>query len=352
MKASSNAAANTSRDTTEFHQELPDLSKCNLARPPQAHVGNIAFAEFILQTKFDNQTLVRRAITDRSHQPTLGKFYKPLDYLGDAVLKTAVLDYFCSNPALVASHWLGRAVEQLVSNKTLLALARETEVEKLIIFQRNGAVIRDPNRLEDYKKTGVMEALLGAVFLDQGCAKAMDAVKALYGKRLEKIATFDGPTSINGPLPELRAPTSLSLVERALCCPFGRGADFRNLLQVDPINRYQLCVLYSQLGIAVASLIKRDLTFGDLDGNKVTLSKYAQDKRAAFGLKEPKRLKSYQRRVGPMLTSFYREVFTDGAYSPGSRRSAFLTLGLIFRSHGYEAASAAMQKSHSGTLSA
>ena len=142
----------TSRATTEANLPLVDVAKVEAAI---AHT-------------FDNKALLQTAITERSYavnRKNSGDHNEGLALLGDAFLDFVVLEYLYQRKGKYGKGKLSVGRDELVNDTALEIVARRLGLEKFILH--TGIV--GPKNLTD----GV-EAILGAIYLDQGLHVARD----------------------------------------------------------------------------------------------------------------------------------------------------------------------------------
>ena len=101
-----------------------------------------------------------------------------LEFLGDRVLSLAVADLLLKRFAADSEGQLARRHAELVSARTLGAIAEEIGLASLRVAYA-GAPALTPAVLAD-----MLEALLGATYLDAGFAAAAEVVARLWGGRL------------------------------------------------------------------------------------------------------------------------------------------------------------------------
>ena len=127
-----------------------------------------------LQHTFTNKSLLLRAITHRSFSSS---HYERLEFLGDSVLSLAVSDLLYSRLGTLPEGDLSRVRANLVKQDTLHHLAeklRLSEVIKLGEGELRSGGQKRPSILAD-----VLEAVIGAVYLDAGFAAAQGLVQRL-----------------------------------------------------------------------------------------------------------------------------------------------------------------------------
>ena len=130
-----------------------------------------------IKIKFKNPELLQTALTHRSYLNE-NRSYKldqneRLEYLGDAVLELVVTDYLYSNfpnPEGELTNWRASLV-----NKDMLArVSRSLEVEEYLLMSRGES--KDTGRARDYLLANALEAIIGAIYLDQGYDAAKEFI--------------------------------------------------------------------------------------------------------------------------------------------------------------------------------
>ncbi len=128
-----------------------------------------------LQYTFTDTELLQRALTHRSFS---SDHYERLEFLGDSVLGMCVADLLYERLGALPEGDLSRVRANLVRQDTLHQLALKMGVPAVILLgegeMRSGGQKR-PSILAD-----VLEALIGAVYLDGGYAQARALVRRLY----------------------------------------------------------------------------------------------------------------------------------------------------------------------------
>jgi len=124
---------------------------------------------------FKNQDLLQQALTHRSYLNENHNFpfghNERLEFLGDAVLEIVITEYlfvnFPNNPEGDLTNW--RA--SLVNSKMLYQVADGLDIEEHILLSRGEA--KDKNsKARQYILANAIEALIGAIYLDQGIEPA------------------------------------------------------------------------------------------------------------------------------------------------------------------------------------
>ena len=122
-----------------------------------------------LGVKFNDKNLLTQSLIHRSYlneNPKIGLDHNErLEFLGDAVLELAVTDYLYKNyphPEGELTAW--RAA--LVNAKTLAKIADELNFNQYILLSRGEA--KDIGKARQVILANTLEALIGAIYLDQG----------------------------------------------------------------------------------------------------------------------------------------------------------------------------------------
>jgi ribonuclease-3 len=128
-----------------------------------------------LQHEFSNADLLTQALTHRSFS---ADHYERLEFLGDSVLNLAVSDLLYARLGTLPEGDLSRVRANLVKQETLHQLAVGLGLPDLMRLGegevRSGGQKR-PSILAD-----TLEAIIGAVYLDGGFAKAQALVQRLF----------------------------------------------------------------------------------------------------------------------------------------------------------------------------
>lgn len=151
--------------------------------------------ENVLSYKFENRTLLERAITHRSwahEQVAPGaedqarKLHnEALEFLGDSVLGLVVADYLCKAYPGGTEGELSRMKHRLVSAPTLSAASVRLNLGDFLRFGRGEE--KSGGRRKEALLADVLEALAGAIFLDGGLGAAAAFVEHALGEDLRKV---------------------------------------------------------------------------------------------------------------------------------------------------------------------
>lgn len=122
-----------------------------------------------LDVKFNSLDLIKTAVTHRSylneHRSYKLEHNERLEFLGDAVLELVVTEYLYKNyknPEGELTNW--RAA--LVNGEMLAKISKNLGVEEFLLMSRGEA--KDTGRARQYLLANAFEAIVGAIYLDQG----------------------------------------------------------------------------------------------------------------------------------------------------------------------------------------
>ncbi len=151
--------------------------------------------EAILDYKFKNRALLERAITHRSwaheqvapgaEEQARQLHNEALEFLGDSVLGLVVADYLCKAYPEGTEGELSRMKHRLVSAPTLAGASLRLNLGDFLRFGRGEE--KSGGRRKDALLADVFEALVGAIFVDEGLASATRFVQRALGEELQKV---------------------------------------------------------------------------------------------------------------------------------------------------------------------
>ena len=134
--------------------------------------------------RFASPALLARALTHRSFST---EHNERLEFLGDAVLATAVSSLLYERFAASDEGALSRMRAHLVREDSLYRVAQAVGLPELLRVsegEARGGLAQRPSLLAD-----ALEAVIGAVHLDGGYAAASEAVRRLFGELLQGAET-------------------------------------------------------------------------------------------------------------------------------------------------------------------
>lgn len=141
---------------------------------------------------FQDKNLLKQALTHSSfaneQKINKGQNYERLEFLGDAVLELVSSDYlFRAHPDLPEGK-LTKQRSSMVCEPALAFCARDIELERYIYLGRGEEATGGRNR--DSIISDVMEAVIGAIYLDGGLEPARDYINRFILSDLEHKQLF------------------------------------------------------------------------------------------------------------------------------------------------------------------
>jgi ribonuclease III len=146
--------------------------------------------EALMDVKFKNVDLLKQAVVHRSYLNEHPDFElhhnERLEFLGDAVLEIIVTETlfhdFSETPEGDLTNW--RA--SLVNYRMLASIANELGIDKYLYLSKGES--KDKNsKARQIILANAMEAIIGALYLDQGIKPAKKFVKAFILSKLDNI---------------------------------------------------------------------------------------------------------------------------------------------------------------------
>lgn len=138
--------------------------------------------------QFKNKDILLTALTHRSYLNENTNWPLPhnerQEFLGDAVLELVVTEYLYNNypnPEGEMTNW--RAA--LVNANILSRISNEFDLNDFVLLSRGEA--KDTGRARQYILANAIEALIGAIYLDQGYDKSKEFISRFVIKELKEI---------------------------------------------------------------------------------------------------------------------------------------------------------------------
>jgi ribonuclease-3 len=135
--------------------------------------------EKTIGVKFKNKELLKEALTHRSYlneKPKLKlKHNERLEFLGDAVLELIVTEYLYKKYPEKTEGELTNFRAALVKATSLFEIAENLDLNNFLLLSRGEA--KDLGKAREFILANAMEALIGAVYLDQGYAATKSFVE-------------------------------------------------------------------------------------------------------------------------------------------------------------------------------
>ena len=139
-----------------------------------------------MEIKFNNPELLKLALTHRSACTDPGACSNErLEFLGDAVLEFVISEALYAEYPDEAEGFMTKLRAALVCQKSLAKAAKELDLGKLLILGRGEAA--SGGQEKDYLLANTFEALIGAIYLDQGIPAVQALVKKLLLPSLPSI---------------------------------------------------------------------------------------------------------------------------------------------------------------------
>ncbi len=164
-----------------------------------------------LDVALSDHDLLRLALTHRSYAFEAGGVpnNERLEFLGDAVLGVVVTDEIYHRFPDEAEGRLAKIRAAAVNTQSLAAIARCLHVGDHVFLGKGEE--QSGGRDKDSILADTIEAIFGAVYLDQGLEVAGDLIRRLFGPLLDELATRRASLDYKTSLQELTAAQRLSL---------------------------------------------------------------------------------------------------------------------------------------------
>ena len=209
----------------------------------------LAELEALLHVTFNDRSLLQRAITHHSCCPetAIRDSYDTLEFLGDAILGAHVVEYIYRNFPDASEGEMTSLKSEVVSRRILSKIGRE--IGLLSYIRVDVANMRTFNeRSRDSLCTDVLEAIIGAIHLDQGPEAARDFVARTILPMVPYLSEQTLDTNPKGRLQKIVLQRSNSLPRYRVLEQSGRNND--RVFTVGVFEREFL------LGLGKASSIK------------------------------------------------------------------------------------------------
>ena len=129
-----------------------------------------------IEYSFDDQSLLKRALT----HPSCGNMpnYERLEFLGDAVIELIISDDLFQNYRNFSEGMLTQRRADIVCSKSLARIAQSIDLGRYIVLGKGEE--ESGGRGKTSILENVMEALMGAVYVDGGFRKAQRVVRTVF----------------------------------------------------------------------------------------------------------------------------------------------------------------------------
>lgn len=158
-----------------------------MSAPPR--MARIERLEELLNIEFKNINLLKEALTHRSYLNEHPDWPIPqnerLEYLGDAVLELVVSVALFERYPSAQEGKLTTLRAALVNYQMLSKVARKMELEDYLFLSRGEA--RDQGRSREVILANAVEAVLGAIYQDQGYERVKEVIEMFVLSRLGEV---------------------------------------------------------------------------------------------------------------------------------------------------------------------
>ena len=142
-----------------------------------------------IKIKFKNKKILEQALTHKSYgmaHPGVG-FNERLEFLGDSILNAAVTDFLYKRFPNQDEGKLSKYKSLLVSKPSLFRWAKDFEISHYLRLSENEEL--SGGRERESTMADALEALIGAIYLDQGFEKASSLILEKLAERKRIIQT-------------------------------------------------------------------------------------------------------------------------------------------------------------------
>lgn len=145
--------------------------------------------EAIIGVSFTDKSLLLTAVTHRSylneHREATQDHNERLEFLGDAVLELVVTDYLFNKYADKPEGELTAVRAALVNTVSLSEASTSLGVNDFLLMSKGEA--KDTGRARQYILANVFEAIIGAIYLDQGYEAAKNFISGQLFHKTDRI---------------------------------------------------------------------------------------------------------------------------------------------------------------------
>jgi ribonuclease-3 len=156
--------------------------------PPMTDVIDLTPLEKKLEFVFTNKDLLRQALVHRSYLNENPEFRlghnERLEFLGDAVLELVVTDHLYQHYNLPEGE-LTSLRAAIVRGEMLSTIAREIGLEDFLLLSRGES--KDTGKARNYILANAVEAVIGALYVDQGYEASAQLIDRLVISKLADV---------------------------------------------------------------------------------------------------------------------------------------------------------------------
>ncbi|MFZ2621394.1 MAG: ribonuclease III [Minisyncoccia bacterium] len=142
-----------------------------------------------IKISFGNKALLKQAFVHRSYineNKASGLFHNErLEFLGDAVLELVITDFLYKKYENKAEGELTAYRSALVNADTCAGVATKLGMGEYLLLSKGES--KDVGRARQYILANALEALIGAIYIDQGLDKAKDFIETNFTPLIEDI---------------------------------------------------------------------------------------------------------------------------------------------------------------------
>jgi len=168
-------------------------------------LADLAALQRVLGVSFNNPSLLEQALVHSSYMNENPGFApasnERLEFLGDAVLGEIVAEKLYRDFPRFNEGEMSRLRAALVCRDTLARVAGTIRLGDYLYIGRGEAA--SGGRCKSANLAGALEAVIAAVFLDQGPATARDFILRLFNEDLQELASQDTVVDYKSQLQEL-----------------------------------------------------------------------------------------------------------------------------------------------------
>ena len=144
----------------------------------------VAQCQKIIKYQFRDPKLLRQALTHASVSPTRLDSNERMEFLGDAVLGMSVCAALYNQYEDLLEGEMTKIKSVVVSRKICAEVARDMKLCELLILGRD---MSDPDRLPESVSAAIVEALIGAIYIDGGFAPANEFILRCLQPHIENV---------------------------------------------------------------------------------------------------------------------------------------------------------------------
>lgn len=143
----------------------------------------------LILPKFENEALLKTALTHRSalneHKNESTESNERLEYLGDAVLELITTEFLYKAMPDAPEGKMTAIRSALVKTTTLSQVGKELNLGKLLFLSKGEEI--SGGRENEALTANTVEAVIGALYLDQGLEKARDFITEHILSRFDEV---------------------------------------------------------------------------------------------------------------------------------------------------------------------